>query len=337
MAIDLARLSLWLVTLAQNHEFTFIDHALRHGDSLVGLTRNQIEGFHWDAEAPTFQFGTETMEVQRHVTRVSELRQLIRELGDQAPEHELRDVLDQAELELRNVRRVANLVLTAFFEGGKPKERESKRVMYANLLLAEDQASTAAPAATKLPLTPLHWEVEFPEVFERENPGFDAIVGNPPFAGHVTIVKANVIGYTDWLRQINAESTGKCDLVAHFFRRAFSLQREGGTLGLIATNTIAQGDTRSTGLRWICKHGGQIFRARRRLKWPGEAAVVVSVIHVAKGAYSGTLTLDSHPVETISAFLFHSGGHDDPARLKPNTGKELPGQYSARHGLHLRR
>ena len=44
MAIDFARLSLWLVTLARDHEFTFIDHALLHGDSLAGLTRNQIEG-----------------------------------------------------------------------------------------------------------------------------------------------------------------------------------------------------------------------------------------------------------------------------------------------------
>ena len=212
MAIDLARLSLWLVTLAQDHEFTFIDHALRPGDSLVGLTRNQIEGFHWDAEAPTFQFGTETMEVQRHVARVSELRQLIRELGDQAPEHELRDLLDQAELELRNVRRVANLVLTAFFEGGKPKERESKRVMYANLLLAEDQASTAAPAATKLPVTPLHWELEFPEVFERENPGFDAIVGNPPFAGHEYRRESQRHRIHRLAASDHAESTGKCDL-----------------------------------------------------------------------------------------------------------------------------
>ena len=327
MAIDLARLSLWLVTLAQNHEFTFIDHALRHGDSLVGLTRNQIEGFHWDAEAPTFQFGTETMEVERHVARVSELRQLIRELGDQAPEHELRDLLDQAELELRNVRRVANLVLTAFFEGGKPKERESKRVMYANLLLAEDQASTAARAATKLPLTPLHWELEFPEVFERENPGFDAIVGNPPFAGKNTVAAAHAAGYPNWLKQLHAESHGNSDLVAHFFRRAFNLLRDRGTLGLIATNTIGQGDTRSTGLRWICKHEGNIYRARRRLKWPGEAAVVVSVIHAAKGAYSGPMTLDGHDVETITAFLFHGGGHDDPERLKPNAGKSFVGSY----------
>ena len=57
MAIDLARLSLWLATLAQDDEFTFIDHALLHGDSLVGLTRQQIEGFHWKADAPKFQMG----------------------------------------------------------------------------------------------------------------------------------------------------------------------------------------------------------------------------------------------------------------------------------------
>ena len=102
------------MTLARDHEFTFIDHALRHGDSLVGLTRTQIEGFHWDAEAPRFQFGTETPEVQRHVARVSEMRQLIRELGNEAPEHELRELLNEADRELGNVRRVADMVLAAF-------------------------------------------------------------------------------------------------------------------------------------------------------------------------------------------------------------------------------
>ena len=327
MAIDLARLSLWLITLAQDHEFTFMDHALRPGDSLVGLTRNQIEGFHWNAEAPRFQLGTETMEVQRHVARVSEMRQLIRELGNEAPEHELRKLLDEAERELRNVRRVADLVLTAFFEGGKPNERETKRVMYASLLLQEDQTATASPAATTLPVAPFHWELEFPEVFGCENPGFDAVVGNPPFAGKNTVAAAHAAGYPDWLKQLHAESHGNSDLVAHFFRRAFNLLREGGTLGLIATNTIRQGDTRSTGLRWICKHEGHIYRARRRLKWPGEAAVVVSVIHAAKGDYSGPRTLDGHDVKAISAFLFHSGGHDDPERQRANAGKSFVGSY----------
>jgi len=48
VAVDLAKVSLWLVTLARDHALTFVDHALRHGDSLVGLSRRQIENFHWD-------------------------------------------------------------------------------------------------------------------------------------------------------------------------------------------------------------------------------------------------------------------------------------------------
>ena len=115
MAIDLARLSLWLATFARNHEFTFIDHALRHGDSLVGLTRKQIEGFHWKADAPKFQMGVETIEVREHVSRVSDLRQLIREVGDGASEQELLQLLEEAHAELESVRQFGDLVLTAFF------------------------------------------------------------------------------------------------------------------------------------------------------------------------------------------------------------------------------
>src|SRR5439155_11570330 len=47
MAVDLAKLSLWLATLAKDHPFTFLDHSLPCGDSLVGLTREQIVAFHW--------------------------------------------------------------------------------------------------------------------------------------------------------------------------------------------------------------------------------------------------------------------------------------------------
>ena len=161
------------------------------------------------------------------------------------------------------------------------------------------------------PLAPFHWEIEFPEVFERENPGFDAIVGNPPFAGKNTVAAANVARYPDWLKQAHAESHGNADLVAHFFRRAFDLVRRNGAFGLIATNTIAQGDTRSSGLRWICEHGGEIYRARRRVKWPGLAAVVVSVLHVARVDRSGD---DGRKA-------FDGGAHRPAHRAPPEGGK----------------
>ncbi|MXY99226.1 N-6 DNA methylase [Candidatus Poribacteria bacterium] len=328
MAIDLARLSLWLATFAKDREFTFIDHALRPGDSLVGLTRRQIEGFHWKADAPLFQMGLETTQVREHVNKISELRQRIREIVDEASEQELRGLLEEAQRELQSVRRFADLVLAAFFEGEKTKEREQRRDIYANLLIQQHgNGGDFLLKNIKPPLEAFHWEIEFPEVFERENPGFDAIIGNPPFAGKNTIAHAMVAGYPDWLKQLHIESHGNADLVAHFFRRAFNLLRQGGTLGLIATNTIGQGDTRSTGLCWICKNGGTIYAVRRRKEWPGEAAVVVSFVHIVKGTHKGLRMLDSREVETISAFLFYDGGHDDPERLLTNARKSFGGSY----------
>src|SRR5439155_20816406 len=67
VAVDLAKVSLLLMTLAKDHALTFLDHALRHGDSLVGLSHKQIDAFHWDPDAPRFQAGFETMRVHEHV------------------------------------------------------------------------------------------------------------------------------------------------------------------------------------------------------------------------------------------------------------------------------
>lgn len=326
MAIELARLSLWLATFAKDHEFTFLDHALRTGDSLVGLTRRQIEVFHWKTGQSRFQMGIEAVEVQKHLKRVSELRSLIRESGVNVSEQDLGKILEEVQSELQSVKRYADLVLTAFFRETNTKERELKRDLIAKSLispLTDDRFQS--DRETKLPLESFHWEIEFPEVFDRESPGFDVIVGNPPFAGKNTIASANVTNFPDWLKQLHVESHGNADLSAHFFRRAFNLLNEGGTLGLIATNTIAQGDTRSTGLRWICQNGGTIFNARRRIKWPGEAAVVVSVVHICKGTSNILCKLDNQEVSAISAFLFHRGGHEDPEKLVANISKSFQG------------
>ncbi len=345
MAVDLAKVSLWLATLAKEHALTFVDHALRHGDSLVGLSQRQIETFHWDTTSKYSQQGFETIPVREQVARVAALRRQIREADASVPDWDLRDWWDEARFELDKVRLFGDLATAAFFEGSKPKEREARRAEYAAAVI-EGQADQFRAELDERrrddpPLAPFHWELEFPEVFEREpsagrepasasperSPGFDAIVGNPPFAGKNSVAAGNVAGYPDWLKQIHAESHGNADLVAHFFRRAFNLVRQQGAYGLIATNTIAQGDTRASGLRWICKHGAEIFSVRRRVKWPGLAAVVVSVLHIGKGAVMDRKQIDGRDVERITAFLFHHGGHDDPARLTANAGKSFVGSY----------
>jgi hypothetical protein len=329
VAVDLSKMSLWLVTLARDHALTFVDHALRHGDSLVGLSRRQLAAFHWAPDAPRFQAGFEAVRAVEHLGKVSELRSQIRGAVDTLSDWKLRDLWDKAQYELAKVRLLGDLAVAAFFEADQPKRRELRRREFANTVVGGDAERyhgwLEEMRQGDPPLVPFHWEIEFPEVFHRDKPGFDAFVGNPPFAGKNSVASGNVVGYPDWLKEIHEASHGNADLVAHFFRRAFTLLRDNGVLGLIATNTIAQGDTRSTGLRWICTHGGEVFAVRRRAKWPGMAAVVVSIVHLTKGRYKGRKHIDDREVENISAFLFHRGGHDDPARLAANAGRSFQG------------
>ena len=146
VAVDLAKMSLWLVTLAKDHALTFVDHALRHGDSLVGLSRQQIEAFHWVPDTPLFQVGFETMQVREHVATVAERRQRIREADERVSDRERRDLWDQAQFELGNVRFFGDLVIAAFFEGEKAKERETKRSAYANAVVSREAEPLSRPA-----------------------------------------------------------------------------------------------------------------------------------------------------------------------------------------------
>ena len=271
------------------------------------------------------------MRAREHLTRASELRRRIREADDSVSEMELRHLCDDARYETDNVRLLGDLAFAAFFEGSKPKQREDLRRQFTDAVQRGemhgylgwlDELRRKEP-----PLAPFHWEIEFLEVFDRGNPGFDAVVGNPPFLGGKRISTTLGDGYRDWLATLHTESNSNSDVVAHFFRRAFGLLRAGGTLGLIATNTIAQGDTRLTGLRWISKNDGEIYRAQRRVKWPGLAAVVVSVLHMHKGDFPGVKLLENKAMDRITAFLFHRGGDDDPARLEANAGKSFVGSF----------
>ena len=83
MAVDLAKLSLWLATLAKDHPFTFLDHALRCGDSLVGLSTAQIVGFHWKPER---QRDFVANVIGKRIERATESRREIREAPENAPE-----------------------------------------------------------------------------------------------------------------------------------------------------------------------------------------------------------------------------------------------------------
>lgn len=327
-AVDLARLSLWLATLARDHEFTFLDHALKCGDTLVGLATGQIAAANWDESKPGLPLFRQL--VRDNVAKVMKGRAEIQN----APDNTMRAVQEarhrNLESEVSPIRVMGDAVISAFFAASKAKAREKARAD------VESHISSLPPrwdllevAAKRLRggehgIPPFHWTVEFPEVFARQNGGFDAIVGNPPFAGKNTIIAGNAKNYLPWLQTLHLGAHGNADLVAHFFRRAFGLLRDGGVFGLIATNTIGQGDTRASGLAKIIADGGAILRTRRRLKWPGEAAVVVSVVHVIKGPAPSPV-LEGRPARRISAYLVEGDLDTSPQSLAANSGKAFQG------------
>jgi hypothetical protein len=313
-AVDLAKLSLWLATLAREHPFTFLDHALRHGDSLVGLSREQIACFNWEAEK---QLPLIRGLIDKRVAEAQRLREQIQGLATSDDVPQKTQLLRDAEDALADVRIIGDLVVSAFFERDKPKERQALRTAYAGHVERWLAGSHREALDSQFSRTTFHWEIEFPEVFTRENGGFDVIVGNPPFAGGTLISRVLGKSYRDYF-YLNQGAGNRMDLVGYFFRRAFGLGRIGGTVGLVATNTIAQGDTRKGTLTWLCRNGAVIFDARRRIRWPGAAAVIVSAVHFCVKHSPSRKVLDGRDVRNISPFLVESTAVNDPAVLREN-------------------
>ncbi len=325
-AVNLAKLSLWLVTLSKELPFTFVDHALKCGDSLVGYSVKEIR-----AAMSEVQLGF--LDAQNRIYE---------QMGIHRRESFAFDSLSDADYDSKKLRldeqikateglrQAGDLMVAAFFAKSKAKERAEKQQVYLAMLSGafndEGLQDTIQEirdrlAAGEKGITPFHWDLEFPEVFGDGRGGFDVFVGNPPFAGHITLASQVHAEYTNLLRHTFTGSEGKSDLVAFFFRRSFSLLSPGGAFGLVATKTISEGDTRITGLKWICTNGGVLYRALSRLRWPGVASVIVSIIHCIKGKYEGEIVLDSSSAAKISSYLFPGGGDEEPRRLQPNKGK----------------
>jgi hypothetical protein len=332
-AVNLAKLSLWLATFAKDHPFTFVDHTLRCGDSLVGLTAHQVEAFHWQPK----EEGALLRDMPSRLRHVLNARAQILDAADETPYETLAQKLAVTEEQMIDLRLAGDLTVAAFFAADTAKEREARRKDLAAKFRRSQERVTDLELDDQLQgavrnlraglkgINPFHWELEFPEVFDRGSRGFDVIVGNPPFLHGKKISGLLGKSFCDWLMVLHAETIGNADLVVHFFRKGFSLNGRDGTLGLLATKTIREGDTRLSGLRWICKNGGTIYSATRRIAWAGAAAVIVSAVHIRKGIVFGPRRLDGRDVQTITAYLFHTGDNDNPVTLTANANLSFQG------------
>ena len=328
LAVEIAKLSLWLVTLDRGRPFSFLDHALKCGDSLVGVDLDQLRC--WDLSGGgQRQFGA--LGIDRDIERmISHRRQIsqfpVRSVEDQTDKAYL---LAQAEAIAHDLKRAGDLLIASYYND-LPKAQQAT-LRSALLAAARDMADVEPQwrqQADLGDLRPFHWPLEFPEVFLAEGrAGFDAFVGNPPFVGGKRIREALGDHYRTILYDIYPGSQGGADLSAFFFLRAFSNLSSNGTLGLIATNTIAQGDTRLTGLATLEQEAATIFRAINNMPWPGQAAVVVNVVHIAKGKVEPPYILDESPVDFISSQLDSRKVIGEPHTLVQNANKSFIGSF----------
>jgi hypothetical protein len=274
IAVQLARLSLWLATLAADRPLTFLDHHLQAGDSLLGTWMSML------ARAPERRHKTtgrdsstlalfEPAEVRRALAAALPLRfslESVNEtLADVKAKEQVLAMLGQRETELSRWKRVADLwcacflgadsgsiPASAFFDlsdavlsgaGALPRSMQQRYL---------EQAASAARARRLF-----HWELEFPEVFfgadggRRDDAGFDAVIGNPPWdmvradAGptdsraQARADLAPVLRFTRDSGVYSAQSHGHANRYQLFTERALALARRGGRIGLVLPSGLA--------------------------------------------------------------------------------------------------
>ncbi|AUG01750.1 ATP phosphoribosyltransferase regulatory subunit [Pseudomonas sp. 09C 129] len=353
LAVELAKLSIWLVTMAKNRPFGFLDHSLHCGDSLLGIHRlDQLTQLSMNPSDQS-QLRLLGQNIEQAVREVVELRMRLREM----PVRDIRDVESMVHLDADARRRlkvpecIAGVFIgEVFASGGNGAVLENTLASLAvqsgqaidgdRDVLASMRCRSVSTLSADLPSDkpmrrPFHWPLEFPEVFARERGGFDAVVGNPPFLGGKRITGIMGDAYRNWLvSHIAEERRGSADLVAYFFLRAWSLLREGGGFGLLAVNTIAEGDTRQVGLEAMVGLGAVIHSAYPNEPWPGKAAVVTSRVHVHKGEWRGERSLLGRSVSFISAFL-SDREEWSPKRLKASEGIAYQGSIVLGMGFVL--
>jgi hypothetical protein len=267
-AVQLARLSLWLATLAADAPLTFLDHHLCVGDSLVGASIDDLlRG--WPAPArgrlraddrePSLFDGDvvtglmhETLPMRARLAGPDESPAVVR-----AKEQALARML--ADGALARWLALGDLWCSRWFGSGSPAPVSAWRALVDHVLrgdstlpghVAEAALRDARAAAQERRF--LHWSLRFPEVFfaadgqPRPDAGFDAIVGNPPWdmvrgdagdAGANAAARRLAIALTGFVRDSRLYRSGR---EAHlnryqlFVERTLSLLGPGGRMGLVA-------------------------------------------------------------------------------------------------------
>ncbi|NNM53991.1 MAG: N-6 DNA methylase [Spirochaetales bacterium] len=366
-AVRLCKVALWLESHNPGESLGFLDHHIKCGDSLVGITqaselldpipeaafaqrdgddkefaadlrkRHKKELGEASAKQTMFDWRTQ---VGENLKGIIETLKTVSNMSDATPEESKRKkeayYLATEGESWRKLKALADIKLSPFF---LPKTQSSSVVteqVYRDFLNGKEDLTDhpIAEAAASVASTRrfFHWFLEFAEVMQEG--GFDCFLGNPPFLGGKRISSNFGLDYGGYLKHVFPEK-GSSDLVGFFVRRNYTLLKPNRSLGTLSTNTIAQGDTREVCLDYLLKKGATIHYAVRSRPWPGEAAVEVSLLTIHNATWKGRIILDNKNVDFISSYLDDQIDIGNPYQLFQNSLKSFQGTIVVGEGFIL--
>ncbi len=239
MAVEMAKLSLWLITLDAKRPFTFLDHAFKCGDSLLGLSNfKQLENFSLRPEGGK-QIAFSTMNLWRHVDEAKKKREALEVMPSDTPEQIAAKVALYAESEeaVAKLKAAGDVLVALELKGLKGSAYEADRESTADQMMAywqrgaNDLRGYAREALNGR--RTLHWPLAFPEIMERG--GFDAFIGNPPFMGGAKLETALGGDYRALIVARIANGVtgtrGTADLATYFLAAGRTPYAKGGNAG----------------------------------------------------------------------------------------------------------
>ncbi|HZT78230.1 MAG TPA: N-6 DNA methylase [Vicinamibacterales bacterium] len=321
MAVQLARLSLWLATLAADRPLSFLDHRLMTGDSLAGAWLAQLRRPPRARRSPAsrgptlFDADAVVDALCEGVPRRFSLESMPNDTLAQvkAKEHAHAAAVGR-DAALGRWKRVADAWCATWFSRAVPPPAftaVADAILHGSGSLPPKTADAylAAAAASAATHQFFHWELECPEAFfdangaRLANPGFDAVLGNPPW----NIVHADAAPLLRFARESGAyvaNGQGHANRYQLFVERAIALTRGGGRVGLVLPWGFAA-DHGSAALRRFVTSRADIDAIVAIDNTRGIFPIHRSVRFVLVSATTGT------PTREIACTL----GVDDPATL----------------------
>ena len=180
MAVEVANVTLWLASFVPGLALSYLGSNLKCGDALIGVADPLVVGA---SDSPMFT----GQAVSEAMTRAANLQRKLAENPDRTP-----DEVKRSE-ELSSDLHGATAGLRCAFDlwAAEPLGLDGARhtlETYADAIIAIDEGKTAKIASlmtgasrTATHYRFFHWPLEFPSVFHRDRPGFDVVIGNPPW------------------------------------------------------------------------------------------------------------------------------------------------------------